>query len=178
MLIGAGWQSGYAADCKSAYSGSIPLPASKWGPRPAGALIPGSSVVEQAAVNRWVDGSNPSRGASESGGLGDTILTPLIPENGWGQQLGQHRTGFMKMPKAPKTRSELAEMMMAQARQTGKCDGLDRVLINGPHPGGPSNWDFEIYRSGPTRSGPTPVCRHELRLIAGRLQALFDLSGD
>src|ERR1700674_4580338 len=27
------------------------------------ALIPGSSVVEQAAVNRWVDGSNPSRGA-------------------------------------------------------------------------------------------------------------------
>ena len=28
------------------------------------ALIPGSSVVEQAAVNRWVDGSNPSRGAN------------------------------------------------------------------------------------------------------------------
>ncbi len=25
----AGWQSGYAADCKSAHSGSIPLPASK-----------------------------------------------------------------------------------------------------------------------------------------------------
>src|SRR5205823_1737964 len=26
--IGAGWQSGYATDCKSVYSGSIPLPAS------------------------------------------------------------------------------------------------------------------------------------------------------
>jgi hypothetical protein len=25
----AGWQSGYAEDCKSSYSGSIPLPASK-----------------------------------------------------------------------------------------------------------------------------------------------------
>ena len=25
---GAGWQSGYATDCKSVYSGSIPLPAS------------------------------------------------------------------------------------------------------------------------------------------------------
>jgi hypothetical protein len=24
----AGWQSGYAEDCKSSYSGSIPLPAS------------------------------------------------------------------------------------------------------------------------------------------------------
>ena len=32
------------------------------------ALIPGSSVVEQAAVNRWVDGSNPSRGANHDGG--------------------------------------------------------------------------------------------------------------
>ena len=33
------------------------------------ALIPGSSVVEQAAVNRWVDGSNPSRGANKVRGL-------------------------------------------------------------------------------------------------------------
>jgi hypothetical protein len=32
------------------------------------ALIPGSSVVEQAAVNRWVDGSNPSRGANRPRG--------------------------------------------------------------------------------------------------------------
>src|SRR4029077_3169710 len=38
------------------------------------ALIPGSSVVEQAAVNRWVDGSNPSRGANQAGGLGSEAL--------------------------------------------------------------------------------------------------------
>ena len=67
LAILAGWQSGYATDCKSVYSGSIPLPASNgtmsrfFSER---ALIPGSSVVEQAAVNRWVDGSNPSRGAN------------------------------------------------------------------------------------------------------------------
>ena len=41
----AGWQSGYAEDCKSSYSGSIPLPASRGiAPRVLGALIPGSSV--------------------------------------------------------------------------------------------------------------------------------------
>jgi hypothetical protein len=28
----AGWQSGYAEDCKSSYSGSIPLPASNFRP--------------------------------------------------------------------------------------------------------------------------------------------------
>jgi hypothetical protein len=31
-------------DCKSSYSGSIPLPASRVAPTPWGALIPGSSV--------------------------------------------------------------------------------------------------------------------------------------
>ena len=41
------------------------------------ALIPGSSVVEQAAVNRWVDGSNPSRGANQARGPGATLLGPL-----------------------------------------------------------------------------------------------------
>src|SRR5438067_1444201 len=62
-------------DCKSVYSGSIPPSGLQradavpllWVP----ALIPGSSVVEQAAVNRWVDGSNPSRGANHDGGQED-----------------------------------------------------------------------------------------------------------
>src|SRR5205085_8491179 len=40
------------------------------------ALIPGSSVVEQAAVNRWVDGSNPSRGANQAGGLETSSMPP------------------------------------------------------------------------------------------------------
>src|SRR5258705_4066353 len=78
----AWWQSGYAADCKSAYAGSIPAHASKcaglaWpgllcqntAPRdgitaPARFLIRSSSAVEQAAVNRRVGGSNPSSGAT------------------------------------------------------------------------------------------------------------------
>src|SRR5258707_5885518 len=78
----AWWQSGYAADCKSAYAGSIPAQASTvlWGlawperlcqntaPRdgiaaPVRFLIRSSSAVEQAAVNRRVGGSNPSSGA-------------------------------------------------------------------------------------------------------------------
>ena len=40
------------------------------------ALIPGSSVVEQAAVNRWVDGSNPSRGANQVRGSGECSRSP------------------------------------------------------------------------------------------------------
>ena len=80
----AWWQSGYAADCKSAYAGSIPAQASTTlgsaicGPclgrersvktprlrRPATAgrdaiLFRSSSAVEQATVNRRVAGSNP-----------------------------------------------------------------------------------------------------------------------
>ena len=52
------------------------------------ALIPGSSVVEQAAVNRWVDGSNPSRGANHDGGSGTIFLTPARF-----RRLEQARTG-------------------------------------------------------------------------------------
>ena len=38
------------------------------------AAFPGSSVVEQAAVNRWVAGSNPARGAKVYQGV-----TPIFP---------------------------------------------------------------------------------------------------
>ena len=89
---GATWRSGYVADCKSAYPGSIPGVASnvlplvaagaletlkkiKLDPRQrrsillCGALsgnspvFRGSSVVERPTVNRMVVGSNPTRGA-------------------------------------------------------------------------------------------------------------------
>src|SRR6266436_1255242 len=46
------------------------------------ALIPGSSVVEQAAVNRWVDGSNPSRGAKWKQGVRPIWSSPLLSP-GW-----------------------------------------------------------------------------------------------
>ena len=82
----ATWRSGYATVCKTVYPGSIPGVASSGfevrrlvsGETPfaigrpfvigetgalAGPLLPGSSAVEQPAVNRLVDGSNPSRGA-------------------------------------------------------------------------------------------------------------------
>ena len=52
----AGWQNGYAEDCKSFDIGSIPVPASK-------VLFRLSSVVEQSAVNRLVAGSSPAVGA-------------------------------------------------------------------------------------------------------------------
>ncbi len=81
----ATWRSGDAADCKSAYPGSIPGVASKHSQsvragaaqlcKGGAALLyagcitacrasfPGSSAVEQPAVNRLVAGSNPARGA-------------------------------------------------------------------------------------------------------------------
>ena len=82
----ATWRSGYATVCKTVYTGSIPVVASNSLHRarnhesrnsePSKALpcirrrlcysraaFPGSSVVEQPAVNRLVAGSNPARGA-------------------------------------------------------------------------------------------------------------------
>ena len=41
-------------------------------------LIPGSSAVEQPAVNRLVAGSNPARGASFDRGLDEKSSNPLI----------------------------------------------------------------------------------------------------
>ena len=52
----ARWRRGYAAACKAVYTGSNPVRASR--------IFRSSSVVEQAAVNRWVGGSNPSSGAT------------------------------------------------------------------------------------------------------------------
>ena len=41
-------------------------------------LIRSSSVVEQAAVNRWVGGSNPSSGAKTGKGPGYNGLAPCF----------------------------------------------------------------------------------------------------
>src|SRR6185312_11618989 len=79
----ATWRSGDAADCKSAYPGSIPGVASntRRRPRPVHALqsslgfvigapadetavFPGSSAVEHSTVNRMVAGSIPAQGAN------------------------------------------------------------------------------------------------------------------
>ena len=70
----ARWESGYPSDCKSAYTGSNPVRASKALAKPGkgrykgarSGLFRGSSVVERSAVNRLVVGSNPTRGANFS----------------------------------------------------------------------------------------------------------------
>ena len=67
----AGWQSGYAEDCKSFYIGSIPVPASR-----IRMLFRLSSAVEQSAVNRSVVGSNPTAGAKVKHPKGCFFLCP------------------------------------------------------------------------------------------------------
>ncbi len=42
------------------------------------ALVPGSSAVEQPAVNRLVAGSNPARGAKQNKHLAGYKLTPCV----------------------------------------------------------------------------------------------------
>ena len=80
------------------------------------------------------------------------------------------------MPKTLKTRSELAQLLLNEARQSGKCTGLIDVFITGPHSGRSVNWGFG---TAPTeRSTISPECGTELQAIARRLQAEFDLSAD
>src|SRR5262249_15690016 len=46
---------------------------------PASCLLPGSSAVEQPAVNRLVDGSNPSRGAPLQPARAVRLVSMLFP---------------------------------------------------------------------------------------------------
>ena len=57
----------------------------------AAALFPGSSVVEQPAVNRLVAGSNPARGAKLNQWLmRNTATSEVRPNFSTGQRFGQH----------------------------------------------------------------------------------------
>ena len=80
------------------------------------------------------------------------------------------------MPKILKTRSELAKLLLSEARQSGKCLGLADIFITGPHPERAVTWGFGTAPTG--RSTVCPDCGIELRAIAGRLQSEFDLSSD
>jgi|SRR6476646_7557095 hypothetical protein len=66
------------------------------------ALIPGSSVVEQAAVNRWVAGSNPARGANQIGGLDSKAVRPPERCQAAGQYSRQYSAEFMSHETGPK----------------------------------------------------------------------------
>jgi hypothetical protein len=80
------------------------------------------------------------------------------------------------MARETKTRKELADLVMREARASGKCPDLQSVFVIGPVSRGHSNRDIGTSSDGPNLvSGP---CRIKLNIIVGRLQATYDLSGD
>jgi len=82
------------------------------------------------------------------------------------------------MAKEIKTRKELQEIVMREARTGGKCgDDLRSVIILGPLARVRSNWDIATSSNHPTKI-VSAECRTELNMIVGRLQAQYDLSGD
>ena len=69
-----------------------------------------------------------------------------------------------------------AQIMISEARNSGKCADLYDLSISGPHQDQQSNWHYMIIRSGGARI--SSECDAKLRVIAGRMQAKYDLSGD
>src|ERR1051325_6155132 len=95
-------------------------------PRPSGpALIPGSSVVEQAAVNRWVDGSNPSRGANHIRGLDHRWSDPLMPICVRGTIRGNTGQG----PDARQTATDKRKPPPPPARLSSNCRGQISIAV-------------------------------------------------
>ena len=71
------------------------------------------------------------------------------------------------MPNILKTRTELAKLLLNEARQSGKCDGLSDVFITGPHPERSITWGFGTVLTW--RTAVSPGCEIELQAIASRL---------
>ena len=81
-----------------------------------------------------------------------------------------------EMSREPRTREQLAEMVLKKAQATGKCADLHSVVVLGPVTQGRSNWHIGTSSNGPNLvSAP---CRMELNLIVGRLPAKYDLAGE
>ena len=75
-----------------------------------------------------------------------------------------------------KTRKELADLVLREARASGKCADLHSVYVIGLVNRGYSNWDIGTSSDCPNLvSGP---CRTKLNVIVSRLQATSDLSSD
>jgi hypothetical protein len=81
------------------------------------------------------------------------------------------------MAKEPKTRRELEDIVMREARASGKCADLQSIAVVGPGKRGHSNWDIGTTSTHPTNL-ISSACRLELNMIVGRLQAQYDLSDD
>jgi hypothetical protein len=74
-----------------------------------------------------------------------------------------------------KSRGELQELVLQEARKSGKCADLAGIVVTGPFPSREFNWD--ILRS-PRAALGSDDCLKEIEGIVRRLQPLFELSGD
>jgi hypothetical protein len=79
------------------------------------------------------------------------------------------------MAKEFKTRGQLQELVLEEARKSGKCADAPDIIITGPFPSREFTWDL-MRRPG---AAAIPAgCAKELELIVRRLQTTFELSGD
>jgi hypothetical protein len=74
-----------------------------------------------------------------------------------------------------KTRRELQELVLVEARKSGKCTELPDIVITGPFPSRELTWDF---MKKPGSAAASVDCTSEIAKIVRRLQEMFDLSGD
>lgn len=79
------------------------------------------------------------------------------------------------MAKEYKTRAELTELVLDEARKSGKCAGLAEVVITGPFPSREFSWDV-LRRPRPATI--SDECFPEIEKAVRRLQMTFELSGD
>jgi hypothetical protein len=79
------------------------------------------------------------------------------------------------MAKETKTKKELEDMIMAEARASGKCAGLQNVHVLGPETRLYTNWNYSTTAYHPAHL-LSPGCRNELNMIVARLQAKYDLA--
>ena len=82
------------------------------------------------------------------------------------------------MAKTQKTARELEAMVMREARASGRCRDLDRVVV---HPSGRNypTWGCATQVNKPDNPNYplSAACQHTLDLIIGRLQSIYDLAG-
>jgi hypothetical protein len=82
------------------------------------------------------------------------------------------------MAKPTKTKRELEQLVMDEARKTGKCADLGSITVLGPVERGDGNWDIATTANNPDHPEHlvNAQCRIALAIIVGRLQAQFDLA--
>jgi hypothetical protein len=81
------------------------------------------------------------------------------------------------MVKEMKTRKELEDIVMLEARTSGKCDDLESVFVVGPLDRDIQIWDIGAPSTHSTKL-VSATCLIELNQIVARLQMQYDLTGD